>query len=199
MTHANGREAAAREALAMSAETLAAAARELPAAVAQAAGTILEALRGGGKILLCGNGGSAADAQHIAAELAGRLKLERRGLPALSLTVNPSVLTAVSNDYGYSMVFARQVEAIGAPGDVLVGISTSGTSGNVIAALRRARELGLSTVGLSGADGGAMTEHCDVIVRAPAQDTQRAQEVHIAVGHAICEIVEAELFGREDA
>lgn len=196
MTRSDEREAAACRTLERASDALAEAARTLPPSVAEAAGCIIASLRAGGKILLCGNGGSAADAQHIAAELAGRLKLERAGLAALSLTVNASVLTAVSNDYGYESVFARQVEAIGREGDVLVGISTSGTSVNVVRALERARDLGLTTIGLSAGGGGTMERHCDVVVRAPAADTQRAQEVHIAVGHAICEIVEAEMFGR---
>jgi D-sedoheptulose 7-phosphate isomerase len=146
-------------------------------------------------VLLCGNGGSAADAQHIAAELAGRLRRERAGLPAIALTVNPSVLTAVSNDYGYEMVFARQVDALGRKGDVLIGISTSGTSPNVVRALEAARARGMATIGLMGERGGPMEAHCDVAVAAPSSDTQRIQEIHIVVGHAICEIVESELFG----
>jgi len=199
MTKRDEREAMARATLEGSSAALARAAETLPEAVAAAAGKIEEALRAGGKVLLCGNGGSAADAQHIAAELAGRLKLERRGLAALALTVNASVLTALSNDYGYAAVFARQVEAVGRRGDVLVAISTSGASENVVAALARARELGLATIGFSGEAGGAMAEHCDLLIRAPGGDTQRTQEVHIAAGHAICEIVEAELFGSEAA
>ena len=138
-----------------------------------------------------GNGGSAADAQHLAAELAGRLRRERRGLPAVALTVNSSILTAVSNDYGYDMVFARQVEALGRPGDVLVGISTSGSSPNIVRALEHGRAEGLTTVGFMGQRDGDMQKHCDLIVRAPSDDTQRIQEIHIAVGHAVCELVES--------
>ncbi|MBM3306935.1 MAG: D-sedoheptulose 7-phosphate isomerase [Candidatus Eisenbacteria bacterium] len=186
--------AAAQKILTASSEALAAAAGAVAAVTADAATLILEALRAGGKVLLCGNGGSAADAQHIAAELAGRLRKERPGLAAIALTVNPSVLTAVANDYGYDAVFARQVEAIGRPGDVLVGISTSGRSGSVLRALAAARAAGLSTIGLTGEDGGAMTERCDVAILVPSSDTQRIQEAHIAVGHAICELVESELF-----
>jgi D-sedoheptulose 7-phosphate isomerase len=176
-------------------EAHARAAATLGPVVAEAAGLALSALRGGAKVLLCGNGGSAADAQHIAAELAGRLRRERAGLPAVALTVNPSVLTAVSNDYGYEMVFARQVEAIGRQGDVLIGISTSGGSPNIVRALETARSMGLTTIGLMGERRGPMEAHCDVAVAAPSSDTQRIQEIHIAVGHAICEIVESELFG----
>jgi D-sedoheptulose 7-phosphate isomerase len=163
--------------------------------VAAAAFVVTEALRSGNKVLLCGNGGSAADAQHIAAELAGRLSMERAGLPAVALTVNPSIITAVSNDYGYDMVFARQVEALGCRGDVLVGISTSGSSANVIRALEKARGMGVVTVGLMGRGGAKMAAVCDHLVQVPSSETQRIQELHIAVGHAICEIAEAELFG----
>jgi D-sedoheptulose 7-phosphate isomerase len=163
--------------------------------VAEAALAVTEALRSGNKVLLCGNGGSAADAQHIAAELAGRLAMERAGLPALALTVNPSVITAVSNDYGYDMVFARQVEALGARGDVLVAISTSGRSANVMKALEAARRIGVTTVGLMGGEGEEMARLCDHVVSVPSSQTQRVQEIHIAVGHAICEIAEIELFG----
>jgi len=174
-----------------SAATHSAAAERLPGQVAGVADLVSAALEGGGKVLLCGNGGSAADAQHLAAELQGRLRRERRGLAALALTVNPSTLTAVSNDYGYEMVFARQVEALGRPGDVLVGISTSGASANVVKALKVARSAGMSTVGLMGERGGPMCEHCDHVIMAPSADTQRIQEIHIAVGHAICELVES--------
>lgn len=172
------------------------AAESLSDVIAAAATALSEALRAGNKVLLCGNGGSAADAQHIAAELAGRLRVDRRGLPAIALTVNPSVMTALANDYGYDMVFARQVEALGRKGDVLVGISTSGSSTNVVRALEAARTAGLVTVGLVGQDAGSMAELCDHLVAAPTEDTQRIQEIHIAAGHAICEIVEAALFGQ---
>lgn len=187
--------AAVERILMASSEALAAAARLLAGSTADAAAVITSALRRGSRVYLCGNGGSAADAQHIAAELAGRLRLDRKGLPAIALTVNPSVLTAIANDYGYDAVFARQVEALGRPGDVLVGISTSGTSRNVVAALAAAHALGLSTIGLMGKAGGAMKEHCDVAILAPSSDTQRIQETHIAVGHAVCELVERDLFG----
>jgi D-sedoheptulose 7-phosphate isomerase len=169
-------------------------AETISADVAAAAEAVTDALRSGSKVLLCGNGGSAADAQHIAAELAGRLTMERSGLPAIALTVNPSVITAVGNDYGYDMVFARQVEALGARGDVLVGISTSGRSTNVVRALSEARKRGMVTIGLMGAEDGDMAELCDHVVRVPSSETQRIQEIHIAIGHAMCEIVETELF-----
>ncbi|MFH1865423.1 MAG: D-sedoheptulose 7-phosphate isomerase, partial [Candidatus Eisenbacteria bacterium] len=172
------------------------AAESLPEAVAEAAVAVTDALRAGHKVLRCGNGGSAADAQHVAAELAGRLRLERGGLPAIALTVNSSVLTALANDYGYDMVFARQVEALGCRGDVLVGISTSGRSRNVVKALEAARAVGVVTVGLTGRDAGPMGELCDHLIAVPTDDTQRVQEIHIAAGHAICEIVESALFGQ---
>jgi len=171
------------------------AAESLSDVIAASATAVTDALRAGNKVLLCGNGGSAADAQHIAAELAGRLRLERGGLPAIALTVNPSVMTALANDYGYDMVFARQVEALGREGDVLVGISTSGRSANVVRALETARSAGLVTVGLVGRDTEQMEGLCDHLIAVPVQDTQRIQEVHIAAGHAMCEIVESALFG----
>jgi len=171
------------------------AAESLAEAVAAAATAVTATLRKGGKVLLCGNGGSAADAQHIAAELVGRLRLERGGLPAIALTVNASVMTSLANDYGYDMVFARQVDALGCEGDLLVGISTSGRSPNVVRALEAARAGGVITVGLTGREPGEMGALCDHLLAAPSDDTQRIQEVHIAAGHAICEIVESELFG----
>jgi len=186
----------AEEILRASSSALNQAAATLPAVIADVVEAVVASLRAGGKVLLCGNGGSAADAQHLAAELAGRLRMERDGLPALALTVNSSVLTAVSNDYGYASVFARQVEALGREADVLVGISTSGSSENVVEALRTARAAGMVTIGLLGSGGGSMEEYCDHVIRAPSDDTQRIQEVHIAVGHAICEQIEHELFDR---
>lgn len=184
-----------REIFTKSAGAQSAAADCISADVAEAASLVTEALRNGRKVLLCGNGGSAADAQHIAAELAGRLRMDRKGLPAIALTVNPSVMTALSNDYGYDKVFSRQVEALAGEGDVVVGISTSGMSANVAAALEAAVGKGAVTIGLTGRSGGDMEAHCSCIVRVPADDTQRIQEVHIVIGHAICEIVETELFG----
>jgi D-sedoheptulose 7-phosphate isomerase len=183
-----------RTALGDSSDVLARAADALSETGAAVAAALVDALKAGGKVLFCGNGGSAADAQHLAAELAGRLRLERRALPAVALTVNASTLTAVANDYGYEAVFARQVEGLGKGGDVLIGISTSGSSANVVAALKAAKAAGLVTVGLLGESGGAMEEYCDHLVRAPSRDTQRIQELHIAIGHAICAVVEEELF-----
>jgi phosphoheptose isomerase len=149
---------------------------------------------GQGKVLICGNGGSAADAQHLAAELVGRFKaVGRRALPAVALTADTAVLTAWSNDRGWEDVFARQVEALGRPGDVLVAISTSGRSRNVVAALETARRLGLGTVALVGGDGGEAGPAADIAVTVPARDTQRIQEVHGVVIHLLCELVEEQL------
>jgi len=154
---------------------------------------IVEALKNGNKVLLFGNGGSAADAQHIAAELTGRYKTERRGLPGIALTTDTSALTAIGNDYGYDRVFDRQVEALAQKGDVLVGISTSGNSKNVINAFKVGQELGCSIVGLSGKDGGEMNNYCDINLIVPSNDTPRIQEMHILFGHTICQIIDNEL------
>lgn len=155
---------------------------------------IVDALRSGNKVLVFGNGGSAADAQHMVAELVGRFDRERRGLPALALTTNSSNLTAISNDYGYDQVFARQVEALGRSGDVAVGISTSGRSSNVVLALDRARELGLVPVGLTGSPGSDLRKTADLCL-AVGNSTQRAQEGHIIAIHIICRLVDEALFG----
>ncbi|MBO9324028.1 MAG: D-sedoheptulose 7-phosphate isomerase [Roseiflexus sp.] len=155
---------------------------------------IVETFRRGGKLLLCGNGGSAADAQHIAAEFVSRFRRERRGLPAIALTTDTSILTAISNDYGYERVFARQVEALGRPGDMVIGISTSGISASVIAAMRAARNGGMATVGFTGASGGTLVDHVDLCLCVPSHNTARIQEVHITVAHVVCEIVERTLF-----
>lgn len=151
----------------------------------------------GNKVLLCGNGGSASDAQHIAAELSGRFYYDRAPLAAEALHVNTSFLTAVSNDYSYDDVYARAVQATGKKGDVLVGISTSGNSENVIRALKAAKELGILTVGLTGESGGKMKEFCDYLINIPSNDTPRIQESHILIGHIICELVESALFPKE--
>jgi D-sedoheptulose 7-phosphate isomerase len=148
----------------------------------------------GGKVLFCGNGGSAADAQHIAAELSGRFYQDRDPLFAEALHVNTSYLTAVANDYGYDAVFARLVKAMGRPGDILVGLSTSGNSKNVLQALKEAHSLGMTTVGMTGAEGGAMREASDILLNVPSQVTPRIQEAHITLGHILCELVEATLF-----
>jgi D-sedoheptulose 7-phosphate isomerase len=157
----------------------------------EAAGSLIwDALKSGNKILLCGNGGSAADAQHIAAELVGRYELERRAFPAISLTTDTSALTAVSNDYGYEEVFARQVEALAVAGDVLIAISTSGKSPSVIKAADQARALGCTTIALTGCSGEPLTAHCDLAVVVPSDRTSRVQEAHITIGHLWCEIVD---------
>jgi phosphoheptose isomerase len=150
-----------------------------------AATLLRDALRGGHKILLCGNGGSAADAQHIAAELVGRFVAERRPLPAIALTTDTSALTAIGNDYGFDAVFARQVEALGAAGDVLVAITTSGKSPNVVAAITAARARGMKVIALTGAKGGALVASSDAGVAVPSADTARIQECHITIGHLL--------------
>jgi len=151
---------------------------------------VVDALKNGNKVLLCGNGGSAADAQHIAAELTGRYKCERRGLPGIALTTDTSALTAIGNDYGYDRVFDRQVEALANSGDVLIGISTSGNSPNVISALKLAQEMGCKTIGFSGRTGGAMNDVCDINLIVPSDNTPRIQEMHILLGHTICQIID---------
>jgi len=152
-----------------------------------------ETINNGNKILLFGNGGSAADAQHIAAELSGRYKKERRGLPGLALTTDTSVLTAVGNDYGYDRIFDRQIEAFARKGDLLIGISTSGNSKNVLRALSLGRNIGCKTIGLSGGNGGAMHEFTDINLVIPSDDTPRIQEMHIMIGHIICQAVDDSL------
>jgi len=160
------------------------------APVEAAVGALVLALQGGGKVLLFGNGGSAADAQHIAAELVGRYKVERRGLPAIALTTDTSALTAIANDYGYDRVFARQVEALSAPGDAVVGISTSGNSPSVVEAIAVAARRGCTTLALTGRDGGKLGHMVDVHLNVPHDDTARVQEAHITLGHILCELVE---------
>ncbi|MGH9932678.1 MAG: D-sedoheptulose-7-phosphate isomerase [Pyrinomonadaceae bacterium] len=156
-----------------------------------AAGRLIwEALKSGNKILLCGNGGSAADAQHIAAELVGRYEQQRRAFPAISLTTDTSALTALSNDYGYDEVFARQVEALASAGDVLIAISTSGKSPSVVRAAEQARAQGCRTIALTGCAGEPLAGHCDLAVVVPSERTSRVQEAHITIGHLWCEMVE---------
>ena len=152
------------------------------------------AFKNDNKMLLCGNGGSASDAQHIAAELSGRFYINRSPLYAEALHVNSSYLTAVANDFGYDESYARMLEACGRKGDVLIGISTSGNSPNVIKALKKANEIGMKTVGFSGSKGGDMQSLCDIILKAPSDDTPRIQEVHILFGHIICQLIEEEMF-----
>lgn len=155
--------------------------------------TLAVCLAKGGKVLFCGNGGSAADAQHLAAEFVNRFQLERPPLPAVALTTDSSVLTAIGNDYGFDQVFSKQVRALGRPGDVLVGISTSGNSPNVVGALRLAKERGLFTVGMAGKNG-ELVAHCDQALLVPHSVTALIQEVHIAAGHMLCKLVDYYLF-----
>lgn len=171
--------------------------KERTGTIVKIASEIAAAFRRGNRVLLCGNGGSAADAQHIAAELAGKFKLDRPPLPAVALTTNTSVLTALANDFGYDEVFSRQVRALAAAGDVVIGISTSGRSPNVILALEQARAKGALAVAFTGS-GGALKEAADLCLDVPSSDTPRIQEVHITAGHIICALVEEELFGRNE-
>ena len=151
---------------------------------------LIAALRAGGKILVCGNGGSAADAQHLAAELVGRFGHTRRGLPAIALTTDSSALTSIGNDFGFDAVFSRQVEALAGPNDVLIGISTSGNSRNVLAAVNAARELGVTTLGLLGGTGGVLKDKLDHALIAPSSDTPRIQECHILIAHIWCAMID---------
>jgi len=162
---------------------------------AEAASQIVKRLKKGAKVICCGNGGSAADAQHIAAELAGKFYLVRRPLPAVAITTNPSALTAISNDYGYDNVFAKQIEGLGRRGDVLFAFSTSGRSPNVLKAVGVARKMGMFTVGFTGAKGAAFARKCDMCLVVPSDDCPRIQEAHIAVSHSICFLVEKAMFG----
>jgi len=153
---------------------------------------VIKALKNGNKVLLMGNGGSAADSQHIAAELSGRFKKERKGLPAIALTTDTSILTAVGNDYSFDEIFARQIEALARPDDLVIGISTSGNSGNVIKGMLKAKEIGCYTVGLFEKDGGKLKELVDLAIVVPSNNTPRIQECHILIGHIVCEIVDKE-------
>ena len=166
-------------------------------AIAQTAEQIVRCYQQGGKVLFCGNGGSAADAQHLAAELSGRFYYDRPPLEAEALHVNTSYLTAVANDYSYDLIFARMLRASGHKGDVLIGISTSGNSKNVIEAMKVAKEKGMVVVSFTGATGGKMKEFSDLLLNVPSTDTPRIQESHIMIGHIICEIVERTLFPRQ--
>ena len=182
-------EATLSEAIALH-ERVRAAGLETPAAAAAA---IAASLRQGGKVLVFGNGGSAADAQHMATELVGRFVRERRAYAALALTADGCVVTSVSNDYGYESVFERQIEALGKPGDVALGITTSGSSANVVRALETARSLTLTTIALTGRDGGAAGRAADLHINVPSDSTPRVQEVHMTLLHIICDLVEREL------
>jgi D-sedoheptulose 7-phosphate isomerase len=162
--------------------------------IVKAASLIAECFRTGGKLLLFGNGGSAADAQHLAAEFVGRFVLERLALPAIALTTDSSILSAVGNDYGFDQIFARQIEAFGRPNDVVIAISTSGNSPNVIEAVKKAKEQNVKTIGLAGKDGGTLARCVDLAITVSSANTARVQECHIAIGHTMCELVENELF-----
>ena len=168
-------------------------AETLSGEILHAAHAIRDIISAGGKLLLMGNGGSAADSQHLAAELIGRFKKERKAIPALALTVDSSSLTALGNDYGFESIFSRQVEALANPNDAIIGISTSGNSKNIIRALNLAREIGAKTIGLMGNNGGVMKDCVDIGIIVPSNDTARIQEVHITIGHIICEIIEQDL------
>jgi D-sedoheptulose 7-phosphate isomerase len=168
----------------------------LHATLAEVAMACVDALRRGNKILFAGNGGSAADSQHLAAELVSRFAYDRPGLPAFALTTDTSALTAIGNDYGYEHLFARQLEAVGTQGDVFFGISTSGRSPNILQALRAARTKGLLVVGLTGRGGGQMPELCDYCLRTPSDSTPRIQEGHITIGHTLCWLIEQQMFPR---
>lgn len=164
---------------------------------AEIAGLIVTSLRAGGKVIFFGNGGSSMDAGHLAAELLGRFYYDRPSLPSVSLADSTAAMTAIGNDYSYAEVFSRQVRGLGAPGDVLVGLTTSGNSANVVQALRAGRELGMVTVALTGAKGGEVAEVTDVCVQVPTTDTPRVQEACMHLGHSVCEIVEATMYPRD--
>jgi D-sedoheptulose 7-phosphate isomerase len=170
--------------------------KSLTPVIEQAAQAMIAALKSGNKILFFGNGGSAADAQHLAAELTGRFLVERKPLAAIALTADTSVITAIGNDYSFDAIFARQIEGLAKKGDVAFGLSTSGNSRNVIAGLEKAKQLGCVTIGLTGS-AGRIAELVDIALKVPAQATPRIQESHITIGHVLCGLVEAELFGRQ--
>jgi D-sedoheptulose 7-phosphate isomerase len=166
--------------------------------IVECAEIIVNTLCNGGKVLIAGNGGSAADAQHIAGEFVSRFNYDRPGLAAIALTTDTSILTAIGNDYGYERLFSRQVQALGREGDVFIGISTSGNSANIIAAFAEAKKSNLKTIGLTGMVGGKMLGMCDITLRMPSIETPKIQEGHIAIGHIICGLVEAAMFPRNE-
>lgn len=166
------------------------------AAIEKAAESIIESLMAGGKLLIFGNGGSAADSQHMAAELVGRFKKERKGIPAIALTTNTSILTAIANDYGYEAVFSRQIEALGKKGDCALGISTSGNSKNVLEAVDKAKAMGLTAIAISGGDGGLLKKRCAISITVNSKDTPRIQESHLLICHILCELIEDALFNK---
>lgn len=168
---------------------------ELTATIATLAQRLIDTFQIGNKLLIMGNGGSAADAQHFAGEIVSRFRIERPGLPAIALSTDSSILTAIGNDYGFERVFSRQVEALASPGDAVIGISTSGNSPNVLKALEVARQAGCTTVGLLGKDGGSIKTLCDIPLVIPSHDTPRVQEGHITVIHILCDLIEQGMFG----
>lgn len=165
---------------------------ELLPQISEVANAMRDCIARGGKILLMGNGGSAADSQHIAAEIVGRFKKERRGLPAIALTTDTSILTSVGNDYGYEHIFSRQVEALCSSQDLVIGITTSGNSPNVVRAVEMAKSIGAVTVGMTGGNGGKLAALCDYNLVMPSSDTPRIQEAHIFIGHSLCDLLEAD-------
>lgn len=169
---------------------------ELMAQIREASLKILQAYKAGFKTLIAGNGGSAADAQHIAAEFVSRFYFDRDGLPSIALTTDTSVLTAIGNDYGYEKLFVRQLQAHAKSGDIFIGISTSGNSVNILEALKFCQQNGIFSVGFAGVNGGKMKEFCDICIKVPSNETPRIQESHILIGHIICAIVEETLFGK---
>jgi len=168
--------------------------KKLVPQIEQAARWMIESLKTGNKVLLFGNGGSAADAQHLAAELTGRYLKDRKSLPAIALTTDTSILTSLSNDYGFETIFARQIEGLAKAGDIAIGISTSGNSRNVLEGVEKAKELGCRTIGLLGCDGGRIAEVVDLALTVPCKSTPRIQESHITIGHILCGLIEQELF-----
>jgi len=170
--------------------------RELMQLIKEVAKVTTEAYKRGNKTLIAGNGGSAADAQHIAGEFVSKFYFDRPGLASIALTTDTSIITAIGNDYGYEKLFSRQVQANGVEGDVFIGISTSGNSKNIIEALKECKDKGIITVGLTGESGGAMKELCDYCICVPSNETPRIQESHILIGHIICAVVEEEIFGK---
>lgn len=167
---------------------------QLQETLASCVDVIAKSFKDGHKVLFCGNGGSAADAQHLAAEFSGRFYTDREALPSEALHVNTSYLTAVANDYSYDVVYSRMIQGIGKKGDVLVGLSTSGNSANIIKAFETAKTKGMTTIGFTGATGGEMKGHCDLLINVPSTDTPRIQESHILLGHIICQLVEEIIF-----
>ena len=191
-----GLETSAARALRESGRVMTRLEKQMAGPVAEAAAVMIRCFRDGGMVFFCGNGGSAADAQHLACEFSGRYLIERPGLPSVSLTTNSSALTAIGNDYGYDQVFSRQLEGIGSPGDVLVAITTSGASKSVRLAVDTAHAMGMTVIGMTGLKGTAFAKRCDIALVTPHELTPHVQEGHIAMGHAFCRIVEHELFGK---